>query len=218
MDDDATAAEPVKPRLRGRLHQLAFVASIPAGIALVLAAHSLPGRIAAAVYALSLTGLYGTSAAFHRGRWSPKVRRRLDQADHAMIYVLIAGSYTPLAVLAVDRVWGLAILSIVWTAAVAGIVVVILWHRIRIFGITAYLTIGWLALVTLPKLALKLGVAEITLLLLGGVLYTVGAVVLGRQRPNPNPAVLGYHEIWHAFTVLAGVCHYVLIWLVVTSG
>jgi hemolysin III len=161
---------------------------VPAGIALVLAAGSTLATVGAIVYALSLSGLYGTSAAYHRGHWSPKVRRRMDQADHAMIYVLIAGSYTPLALLALDRVWGVAILTIVWVAAVAGIVVVILWHRIRIFGITMYLSIGWLAVITLPKLALRLGLAEITLMLVGGLFYTVGALVLGYQRPNPKPA------------------------------
>ncbi len=155
----------MKPRLRGRLHQVAFFASIPAGAALVLVARTAPARVAAAVYALSLAGLYGTSAAFHLGRWSAKAHRRMDQADHAMIYVLIAGSY-----------------------------------------------------VTLPSFAGRLGVAKLTLLVAGGVLYTVGAVVLGYQRPNPNPRVFGYHEVWHAFTVAAGLCHYVLILLLVRAA
>jgi hemolysin III len=204
-----------KPRLRGRLHQLAFVAAVPAGVALVLAARTPPARLAAAVYALSLAGLYGTSAAFHLGRWSPAVHRRMDQADHAMIYVLIAGSWTPFAVLALGRPWGLAILGAVWAVAVAGVGVVILWHRVRIVGITLYLTLGWLGAATLPWLAGRLGIAKLTLLVAGGVLYTVGAVVLGRQRPDPNPSVFGYHEVWHACTVAAGLCHFALIWLLV---
>ncbi|HEX8860967.1 MAG TPA: hemolysin III family protein [Actinomycetes bacterium] len=207
-----------KPRLRGRLHQFAFAASIPAGLALVLAARALPARLAAAVYALSLAGLYGTSAAFHLGRWSAAVRRRMDQADHAMIYVLIAGSYTPFALLALDRAWGLTVLGVVWTVAVGGIAVVILWHRIRLVGITLYLTLGWLGVVTLPSLAGRLGIAKLALLLVGGILYTVGAVVLDRQRPDPNPLVFGYHEVWHAFTVAAGLCHYALIWLLVRAA
>ncbi len=206
---------PAKPRLRGRLHQVAFVASVPAGLALVLAARTGPARLAAAVYALSLAGLYGTSAAFHLGRWSAAVHRRMDQADHAMIYVLIAGSWTPFAVLALDGPWGLATLGGVWAVAIGGIAVVILWHRIRIVGITLYLTLGWVGLVTLPWLAAKLGIAKLTLLVAGGVLYTAGAVVLGRQRPDPNPQVFGYHELWHAFTIAAGACHYALVWLLV---
>lgn len=212
------SGEPVKPRLRGRLHQVAFLVSIPAGIALVVAGRTTVAALAAAVYALSLAGLYGTSAAFHLGRWSAAARRRMDQADHAMIYVLIAGSYTPFALLALDRTWGVTILGVVWTVAIGGIAVVILRHRIRVVGITLYLTLGWLAVVTLPWLARRLGIAELMLLIAGGVLYTVGAVVLGRQRPNPSPTVFGYHEVWHAFTIAAGACHYVLIWLLVSSG
>jgi hemolysin III len=214
----AWAKAPARPRLRGRLHQLAFVASIPAGLALVLAARTVPARLAATVYAVSLAGLYGTSAALHLGRWSTAVRHRLDQADHAMIYVLIAGSYTPFALLALDRAWGLTVLGVVWTVAVSGIAVVILRHRIRLVGITLYLTLGWLAVVILPWLAGRLGVAKLTLLLAGGILYTVGAVVLGRQRPDPNPSMFGYHEVWHALTVAAGLCHYALIWLLVKAA
>ena len=108
---------PARPSLRGRLHQFAFVVSIPAGLALVMAARTAPARLAGAVYAISLAGLYGTSAAFHLGRWTAAVRRRMDQADHAMIYVLIAGSYTPFALLALDRAWGLTVLGVVWTVA-----------------------------------------------------------------------------------------------------
>ncbi|HZD00919.1 MAG TPA: hemolysin III family protein [Actinomycetes bacterium] len=209
----------MKPKLRGRLHQVAFIVSIPAGVALVLAAWATPAaRLATTVYALSLAGLYGTSAAFHLGHWSAAARRRMDQADHAMIYVLIAGSYTPFALLALDRTWGVTILGVVWAVALGGVAVVILRHRIRIVGITLYLTLGWLGIVTLPWLAGRLGVAKLTLLLAGGVLYTVGAVVLGRQRPDPRPLVFGYHEVWHAFTVAAGMCHYVLIWLLVTAA
>jgi hemolysin III len=209
---------PVTPRLRGRLHQLAFAASIPAGVALVLQARTTPARLAAAVYATSLAGLYATSAAYHRGRWSPTVRRRLDQADHAMIYVLIAGTYTPFALLTFDHPWGVAVLGVVWTVAAAGIAVVVWRHRIRLVGITLYMTLSWLGAAALPWLAGPLGAIRLTLLLAGGVLYTVGAVVLHRQRPNPSPAVFGYHEVWHAFTVAAGLCHYTLIWLLVRGA
>jgi hemolysin III len=215
---EPSAVTPVTPRLRGRLHQLAFAAAIPAGVALVVQARTTPARLAAAVYATSLAGLYATSAAFHRGRWSPAARRRMDQADHAMIYVLIAGTYTPFALLAFDRTWGVAVLGVVWTVAAAGIVVVIQRHRIRLVGITLYLTLGWMGVVALPWLAGRLGAVKLTLLLAGGVLYTVGAVVLGRQRPNPSPAVFGYHEVWHGFTVAAGLCHYIMVWLLVRAG
>jgi hemolysin III len=208
----------ITPKLRGRLHQIAFIVSIPAGIALVLAGWSTLAKVGAAVYAVSLAGLYGTSAAFHLGRWSAAARRRMDQADHAMIYVLIAGSYTPFALLAFNRTLGTLIVAAVWTVAAGGIMVVIFWHRIRIVGITLYLSLGWVAVFSLPWLAHRLGATKLVLLVAGGILYTVGAVILNRQRPNPSPTVFGYHEVWHAFTVGAGLCHYVLIWLLVTGG
>jgi hemolysin III len=132
--------------------------------------------------------------------------------------VLIAGTYTPFALLTFDRTWGVVVLGVVWTVAAAGIVVVVRRHRIRLVGITLYLTLGWLGVVALPWLAGRLGAVRLTLLLAGGVLYTVGAVVLVRQRPNPSPAVFGYHEVWHAFTVAAGLCHYALTWLLVRAG
>lgn len=205
------------PKLRGRLHQIAFFVSLPAGLALVLAAGTAPARLATAVYALSLAGLFGISAAFHRGRWSPTWRRRMDQADHAMIYVLIAGSYTPVALLALDRPLGLTVLGVVWAVAVGGIAVVILRHRIRIVGIALYLTLGWLGVLIMPWVASRLGIASVGLLVAGGVLYTVGAVVLNYQRPDPKPHVFGYHEVWHVFTVAAGVCHYAFMWLLIRT-
>lgn len=205
------------PRLRGRLHQIAFFVSVPAGLALVLAAGTAPARIATTVYALSLAGLYGTSAALHRGRWSPKWRRRMDMADHAMIYVLIAGSYTPVALLALDRPWGLTVLGVVWAIAVGGIAVVILRHRIRIVGITLYLTLGWLGVLLMPWVAGRLGIASVGLLVAGGVFYSVGAVVLNYQRPDPKPHVFGYHEVWHGFTVAAGTCHYAFMWVLILA-
>jgi hemolysin III len=214
----ALPGAPVTPRLRGRLHQFAFAASIPAGVALVLQAQTIPARLAAAVYATSLAGMYATSAAYHRGRWSPTIRRRMDQADHAMIYVLIAGTYTPFVLLTFDRTWAVVVLGVVWTVAAAGIGVVVWRHRIRLVGITLYLTLGWLGVLALPWLAGRVGAVKLTLLLAGGVLYTVGAVVLDRQRPNPSPVVFGYHEVWHGFTVAAGLCHYILIWLLVRAG
>jgi hemolysin III len=209
---------PTTPRLRGLLHQVAFLASIPAGTALLVAAGSGRARLAALVYVVSLAAMFGSSAALHRGRWSARAWMRMDRLDRAMIYVLIAGSYTPFALLALDRTWGVTILGVVWAVAVGGIGVVILRHRIRVVGITLYLTLGWLGVVTLPWLAGRLGIAKLALLLVGGVLYTVGAVVLDRQRPNPSPAVFGYHEVWHAFTLAAGLCHYILIWLLVRAG
>ena len=212
---------PGKPRLRGRLHQVAFVVSIPAGIALVWAAHSPLARVAALVYAISLAAMFGTSAALHRCHWSPRAWLRMDQLDRVMIYVLIAGSYTPVVLLALRPGWRVAFLALVWTVAAVGICLVLVWHRSRVIFVTRmvlYLGLGWISVVLLPQLADTIGPGRLALGVLGGVLYTVGVVVLIRRRPDPNPRVFGYHEVWHAFTVAAGACHYVFIWLLATSG
>jgi hemolysin III len=211
---------PGKPRLRGRLHQVAFVVSIPAGIALVWAAHSPPARVAALVYAISLAAMFGTSAALHRRHWSPRAWLRMDQLDRVMIYVLIAGSYTPVVLLALRPGWRVAFLALVWTVAAVGICLVLVWNRGRVIFVTRmvlYVGLGWISVVLLPQLADTIGLGRLALGVLGGVLYTLGVVVLIRRRPDPNPRVFGYHEVWHAFTVAAGACHYTLIWLLATS-
>lgn len=208
------------PRLRGRLHQVAFFASIPAGIALVVAARSWPARAGVLVYALSLTAMFGTSAALHRLRWSPRARLRMDRLDRTMIYVLIAGSYTPVCLLALRPGWRVALLALVWTGAAVGIALVLRWNRRRGTGVVRmvlYLGLGWMSVLVLPELARTVGLGQLALAVLGGVLYTVGAVVLIRRRPDPSPRVFGYHEVWHAFTVAAGACHYALIWLLATA-
>jgi hemolysin III len=211
---------PGKPRLRGRLHQVAFVVSIPAGIALVWAAHSPLARVAALVYAISLAAMFGTSAALHRRHWSPRAWLRMDQLDRVMIYVLIAGSYTPVVLLALRPGWRVAFLALVWTVAAVGICLVLVWNRGRVIFVTRmvlYLGLGWISVLLLPQLADTIGLGRLALGVLGGVLYTVGVVVLIRRRPDPNPRVFGYHEVWHVFTVAAGACHYTLIWLLATS-
>lgn len=208
------------PRLRGRLHQVAFLVSIPAGIALVVAARSWSARAGVLVYALSLTAMFGTSAALHRLRWSPRARLRMDRLDRTMIYVLIAGSYTPVCLLALRPGWRVALLALVWTGAAAGVALVLLRTRRRGIGVARmvlYLGLGWMSLLVLPELARTLGPGRLALAVLGGVLYTVGAIVLIRRRPDPSPRVFGYHEVWHACTVAAGACHFALIWLLATA-
>jgi hemolysin III len=212
---------PDRPRLRGRLHQLAFLFSIPAGIALVLVARSGLARLAVLVYALSLVAMFGTSAAFHRLSWSPRARLRMDRLDRAMIYVLIAGSYTPVSLLALRPGWRVAFLALAWTGAAVGIALVVLRVPFRGAGVlrmVLYLGLGWMSVLVLPELARALGPVLLCFAVLGGVLYTVGAVVLMRRRPDPSPRVFGYHEVWHACTVAAGACHYTLIWLLATAG
>jgi hemolysin III len=211
---------PHTPRLRGLLHQLAFLTSLPAGAALLLAAGSGRARLAVLVYVVSLVAMFGSSAALHRGQWSPRAWLRLDRLDRAMIYVLIAGSYTPVILLAVRPGWRVALLTVVWTVAAVGIVLVLLRTGNPVVGLTRmvlYLGLGWASVLLVPQLVGTLGLAKVSLAMVGGLFYTAGVVVLIRQRPDPNPKVFGYHEVWHACTVAAGVCHFTFIWLLVAA-
>lgn len=207
---------PPKPRWRGRMHQIAFFASLPAGVALFAVASGAEARAVAAVFALSISGLYGTSALYHRVAWSPARLRLMQRLDHSMIFVLIAGTYTPITLLALRPAWGITFLSVAWTGAAVGITLK-LAHMERTHGIggAMYIVLGWLIVLAVPQLLHTLGTAQIALIAAGGILYTVGAIVFASHRPDPNPRVFGYHEVWHAFVVAAGLCHYVAIFGVV---
>jgi hemolysin III len=207
-----------KPRWRGRLHEIAFFFSIPQGIALVAAGAGWLSRIAAAVYALSLSGLYGVSASYHRVKWSPRGLLRMQRLDHSMIFVLIAGTYTPVSLLVVHSLWGYVVLGLVWAGALSGIAMKV-WGMDRFRRVTGamYIVLGWLAVLIAPQLVKHVSVAVLALIAAGGVLYTSGAVVLLRRRPDPSPLVFGYHEIWHVMVVAAGACHYAAIMLLVLS-
>ncbi|HEX9123397.1 MAG TPA: hemolysin III family protein [Actinomycetota bacterium] len=214
-----TQPGPPKPRLRGRIHEVAFFASLPAGAALVLLAEGTAARIGALVYALSLSAVFGASAAYHRGRWSPPALRRMKRLDHSMIFVLIAGSYTPIALLVLHGAWSVVILSVVWAGAATGIVL----KFAKIDGLHVptgilYMGLGWLAVVALPQLLRGMSATQATLMVLGGLLYTAGALVFAMKRPDPRPAVFGFHEVWHAFMVTAAACHFAMIVLVVRAG
>lgn len=205
-------AEPVKPRLRGVSHQIGFFASLVFGPALVIAATTPLARVTATVYALSLAALFGCSALLHRGHWSPTVRPWIRRLDHSMIFVFIAGTYTPVTALSLDSDWARIILAVVWVGAAAGVLVTLFWlDAPRFVTAGCYLVVGWIAVLALPQLWSSLGPARFGLLVAGGVLYSVGAVVYARKRPDPVPDVFGYHEVFHALVVAAVVCHYVLI-------
>jgi hemolysin III len=203
-----------KPRWRGRLHEIAFFLSIPQGIALVISGAGWLSRVGTAVYALSLSGLYGVSASYHRVQWSPRGLARMQRLDHSMIFVLIAGTYTALCLLVLHHVWAYIVLGLVWTGALAGVAMKI-WGMERTKGITGamYIVLGWLALLIAPQLVTSVSVLVLALIAAGGVLYTLGAVVLLRRRPDPSPLVFGYHEVWHVMVVAAAACHYTAIFL-----
>lgn len=205
-----------KPRWRGRLHQIAFIVSIPQGLALVVAAADWMSRISAAIYALTLSGLYGVSASYHRLKWTPPAFLRMRKLDHSMIFCLIAGTYTPFSLLVLEGVWAKVMLGAVWTGALFGVGVK-LWgmERVRKLGNALYIILGWMAVLAAPQFFTRLSPVVLGLIFAGGLLYTGGAIVLLRRSPDPNPKVFGYHEVWHVMVVAASLCHYVAILLLV---
>ena len=201
-----------KPRFRGRLHQATFWSSIPAGAFLIVRSTHASAYVATAIYAASMSILFGTSAAYHRGNWSEKARALMQRLDHAMIFVLIAGSYTPITLLALRPSWGITMLSIVWTLAVIGATVTLVkFDFVDKHGGYFYVALGWLMVVALPVIVQTLTTNQLVLLAVGGVLYTVGAINFGRRWPALRPRTFGYHELWHVMTVLAAGCHYALV-------
>jgi hemolysin III len=200
-----------KPRLRGQLHKVALFLAIPAGIRLVIEASGAV-RVAMIIYASSLVGLFGVSAAYHRLQWSPRALRRMRSLDHSMIFLLIAGTYTAFGALALHGLWRILVLGIVWTGAVVGIVLKLInidgFSRV---GGTLYIALGWIGIAALPEILSESGALPLVLTFTGGLMYTVGAVVLLRRRPDPRPLVFGYHEIWHSLVIAASTCHYAAI-------
>jgi hemolysin III len=208
--------EETKPRLRGVLHHAAFDLSLVSGTLLVLEAEGIAATAASLVYAASVSALFGASALYHRLPWRPPARRRMQRLDYAMIFVLIAGTYTPLLVVGGDGP-GITLLFVgVWAFALVGIAVRLLWLSapVTLVG-SLYLGLGWVGILALPHLWTRTGPAPVLLIIAGGLLYTAGAACLGTRRPNPSPALFGYHEVFHAFVVAAAVCHYAAIALVV---
>jgi hemolysin III len=203
----------VKPKLRGVSHEWAFFVSLGLGAALIVAADTPKATLAVAIYAVSLSALLGTSALYHRVEWSrPDVRRWMRRLDHSMIFFLIAGTYTPFALLVLDGPLADAILAVVWIGAVAGAVVEIVWiEHPKWVAALVYISLGWVAVVPFPALWNEMGAAGTLLVAAGGLLYTAGAAVYATQRPNPNPAVFGYHEIFHLFVIAAAAAHFAAI-------
>jgi len=206
-------AMPVKPRLRGVSHQWAFFVALVAGAVLVIAAPAGRATLAATIYAFSVVAMFGASALYHRVDWkSVKARRWMRRLDHSMIYLLIAGTYTPFALLVLDGGLARAILLAVWTGAAAGIALTMLWPDTpKWLTATVYVALGWVAVAAFPQLAGELGVVGMALIAGGGVLYTAGAVVYALRRPDPAPTVFGYHEIFHVLVIAAAVLQYVAV-------
>jgi hemolysin III len=209
----AEAIAAVKPRLRGVSHEWAFFVSLVFGAALIFFAKTPKATLAVAIYAVSLSALLGTSALYHRVNWKrPHVRTWMRRLDHSMIFFLIAGTYTPFALLVMHGALATAILVVVWAGAIAGAIVEMVWiGHPKWVSATVYLAIGWVAAAAFPELWSSLGAAGALMLVGGGLLYTAGAVVYAIQRPNPSPAIFGYHEVFHAFVLAAAVLHFSVI-------
>jgi len=210
------ADEPVKPRLRGVFHEVAFFVSLVTGAVLVVVAPTTGSALVMLVYAVSISLLFGVSALFHRHTWGPVGRRRMRRADHSTIFIAIAGSYTAVAGIALTGWARTAVLAIVWGGAVVGIALRQLWLDAPKWVIALpYVVVGWAAVAVLPQLFRALGATGFVLLLAGGLAYSAGAVVYALKRPNPVPGVFGYHEVFHACTIVGAVLHYVVIaWFV----
>jgi hemolysin III len=204
---------PVKPRLRGVVHAHAFYVALAAGAALVAFAPDGRARVAALIYAATLCGLLGTSALYHRVDWrSLRARAWMRRLDHSMIFLLVAGTYTPFAVLVLHGGLGRTILVVVWAGALGGVLLSLLWPGApRAVTASVYIALGWVAVVAMPQIADRAGWAALILLGAGGVLYTAGAVIYALRRPDPRPLVFGYHEVFHVLVVIAAAAHYAAV-------
>ena len=208
--------ELAKPLLRGVLHQGAFFVALAVAPLLVLAADGTRAKVASGVFAASVVACFGASALYHRVTWTPGVRLWMRRIDHAGVYLLIAGTYTPVSLLVLRGAWRPTILAIVWTGAAAAIVLKFVWVAAPKWLAAAIgIALGWVAVVALPQLIEHVRPLAVILLVVGGLAYTAGAVVYARRRPDPAPAVFGYHELFHALTIVAVTCQYVAIALIV---
>ncbi|HEX9048963.1 MAG TPA: hemolysin III family protein [Anaeromyxobacter sp.] len=208
---DPRAAAPAKPLLRGVSHEIAAVVAVVAWIALAAFAPSARSRTAANVYGASLFALFFVSALYHRPNWAPRARAWMRRLDHSAIFLLIAGTYTPICLL-LPSATGLPLLAIVWGGAALGIVQSILWvHAPKALVAAIYVALGWALLPVLPTVRSVLGPPALVLLFAGGAAYTLGAIVYATRRPDPFPRVFGYHEVFHALVIAAAACHFAVV-------
>lgn len=209
----------VKPLLRGWLHLICFFLAVPVGIWLVVQAPSAAARAGSAVYALGLATLFGVSGLYHCVRWSPTWRRRMSRLDHSTIFLMIAGSYTPICLVVLRGPTAKVLLTAAWAGAITG--AVLAWRSGRVASMVShalYLALGWLVVLAGPQLAAAVERHHLVLLIAGGLLFTIGFVTLATHWPNPVPRVFGYHEVWHLLVVAAVVCHFIAIASVVRAA
>jgi hemolysin III len=201
-----------RPRLRGVLHQWAFVVSIAVSALLVAFAPAGEARVATLVYAVAVCGLFGVSALYHRVTWQPRARRWMRRLDHSMIFVLIAGTYTPFGMLVLEGALAVVVLAIFWGGALAGVLLKLVWiDAPKWLVAAAYVALGWVAAIAMPELGARLGPGALALLIGGGTAYTAGAVIYASRRPDPAPKIFGYHEIFHLLVIVAAAAHFAAV-------
>jgi hemolysin III len=201
-----------RPLLRGYSHLLAAGVAIVGLIGLLILADSVEAAIAGAIFATSLTALYLTSGTYHAINWGRRMKAVLQRLDHSMIFVLIAGTYTPFCLLAANGVWGVTVLIVIWSIAIAGIILKTVWPGApRWLSVGLYVTAGWLGVVAGLPMSDWFALVPLVLLVLGGILYTIGGVIYGLRRPDPFPRVFGYHEVFHVLVIAGSALHYTLI-------
>lgn len=206
------------PRARGWIHRVSFFVAVPAGLVLLVLAPSTAARVAVAIYAASLVTVFWVSSTYHLGVWSPEECTRWQRRDHAAIFLLIAGSYTPYCVLALDGPWRVWLLAAVWVGAGLGILVKLYRVDLHVLSGFMYLGLGWAAVIAFPRFLDALGPAPVILTVVGGLLYSLGALVLAMHRPKLFPRTFGYHEVWHAATAAAAACHYTAVLLMMIEA
>jgi hemolysin III len=200
----AEALEPVRPRLRGLSHELAFFLSLPLGVALVLRTTTTTGRVAAIAYAASVVFMFGASGFYHRITWRGPWRLRMRRIDHAGVYGLIAGSYTPIGLLVLHGTWRLVVLGVVWGGAAAAILLKVCWVTgPKWLAVSIAIALGWVGVLVMPQVWTRVGATGSLLLVVGGLAYTAGGLVYAFRRPDPVPAVFGYHELFHVLVIVA---------------
>lgn len=203
-----------KPRMRGWLHFYAFFAALVCGIVLT----SIFPSVSVAIYSLTVCGLFGVSALYHRRVWSERGYQIMRRLDHAMIFLFIAGTYTPFSAALLPPAKATVILAVVWGGAIAGAVMSLIWpHAPRWISAPLYLALGWVAVAVLPDIARNGGMTALVLLLAGGAAYSIGAIFYALKRPNPWPTVFGHHEFFHAFTIVAAICHQIAIYFALAA-
>jgi hemolysin III len=201
-----------KPVLRGVLHQYAFSVSLVVGTLLIVGSDGTRRQAAAAVFAGSVAACFGASALYHRVTWTPRLRLWMRRVDHAGVYLLIAGTYTPVGLLVLDGSWRLVVLATVYVGAGVAVILKFAWVEApKWLAALVGIALGWVGVVVLPQLAVRLDPAAVALLGAGGIAYTMGAIIYARGRPDPFPGMFGYHELFHALTVVAVACQYVAI-------